>query len=475
MKAIDKNEHKLYFLYPLADRILNITRLDKRIKQKRDVSDTLKALYITAKPELLQKLFWCRRISLVMIVILIFNMLSLFGQLGSNHSIVKDGRYLLRPDHGEGNRDVELNVTMEQKAVENNAGIKSRSESHKISINLAERSYSKKELKIIFKKSFTYLQTAVLGSNQSPEQIYSNLNFIDTVPTTGIKVKWEPEDYNLIQMDGTVKNENTSAKGLLTSVVVSLEYLKEQAQYRMSFKIMPRRYSKEELIYESLKSKINLFEKKSTSKNYLELPVTLGKYRLLWDDKSKEKGDPFLCLGIITVIAVWLLMDKELEKKMKYRSNQMLSDYPEIINKFTLLVNAGMTVKQAWSKISEDYTKNYANGQYKKRYAYEEMLITMNELKLGQSENIAYEQYGRRVGLIPYIKFGSLISQNLKKGNKGFTELLMREAIDSFEDRKEIAKRLGEEAATKLLIPMALMLIIVLLIIMIPAFWSFRL
>jgi hypothetical protein len=88
-------------------------------------------------------------------------------------------------------------------------------------------------------------------------------------------------------------------------------------------------------------------------------------------------------------------------------------------------------------------------------------------------ESIAYEQYGRRTGLIPYIKFSSLISQNLKKGNRGFTELLMKEAIEAFEDRKETAKRLGEEAGTKLLIPMMIMLIIVFLIILVPAFWSF--
>ena len=35
----------------------------------------------------------------------------------------------------------------------------------------------------------------------------------------------------------------------------------------------------------------------------------------------------------------------------------MLLDYPEIINKFNLLINAGMTIRQAWSKITEDYIK----------------------------------------------------------------------------------------------------------------------
>jgi predicted nucleotidyltransferase len=102
------------------------------------------------------------------------------------------------------------------------------------------------------------------------------------------------------------------------------------------------------------------------------------------------------------------------------------------------------------------------------------MLTTINELKLGMSENSAYEQYGRRIGLIPYIKFSSLLLQNRKKGNRGFTELLRQEAMESFEDRKEMAKRLGEEAGTKLLAPMMFLLLIVFLIIMIPAFMAFQ-
>jgi hypothetical protein len=170
---------------------------------------------------------------------------------------------------------------------------------------------------------------------------------------------------------------------------------------------------------------------------------------------------------------IWFLSDKELDSRMKKRKDQMLFDYPEIINKFTLLVNAGMTIKQAWSKIAEDYFQKSGEKSINKRYAYEEMLVTVHELKLGIPEETAYEQFGRRAGVLPYIKLSSLIAQDLKKGNKGLTELLGREALEAFEERKDLAKRLGEEAGTKLLLPMMIMLIIVFLIIMIPAFSAF--
>ncbi len=67
------------------------------------------------------------------------------------------------------------------------------------------------------------------------------------------------------------------------------------------------------------------------------------------------------------------------------------------------------------------------------------------------------------------------MSQNLRKGTKGLTQMLRMEAIQAFEERKARAKRLGEEAGTKLLAPMFLMLAVVLVIVIVPAFLSIQL
>jgi 1,4-dihydroxy-2-naphthoate octaprenyltransferase len=66
-----------------------------------------------------------------------------------------------------------------------------------------------------------------------------------------------------------------------------------------------------------------------------------------------------------------------------------------------------------------------------------------------------------------------MIAQNLKKGTKGFLLQLEAEAKEAQEERKQLAKRLGEEAGTKLVFPMLVMLVIVLAIVMVPALLSF--
>ena len=59
-----------------------------------------------------------------------------------------------------------------------------------------------------------------------------------------------------------------------------------------------------------------------------------------------------------------------------------------------------------------------------------------------------------------------------KVGNRKLLEQLNEEADRVFSERRNAARRLGEEAGTKLLIPMMLMLVIVMGIVIIPAFLS---
>ena len=158
------------------------------------------------------------------------------------------------------------------------------------------------------------------------------------------------------------------------------------------------------------------------------------------------------------------------EKELARRRAQMQRDYPEIISKLTLLLGAGMTVKRAWRKIVMDYEEE--KDIWGIRYAYEEMRQGCNEMESGITEAESYERFGRRCGMQIYVKLGALLSQNLRKGAKGMNQILKTEASQAFEERKARARRLGEEAGTKLLAPMFLMLAVVLVIVIVPAFMS---
>lgn len=476
MKELDKKEHKLYFLYPLIDYVCHRTRLYNYLNQRTWITEAGKALTVGNKVEAWQQLYWYRKIALAIGILYLFLAMAFLSRIGVGmESYLQNGNYIARPDYGEGDREVRLTAGI---ASENENSTEDRGKTEVIIedmiLRVKERSYRKEEMDKLFQDSYEYLKIAVLGENESQEKIHSNLTFYNNVPGTSILVEWKPEEPNIIDRNGIVKNEGIPAQGLDTEVMVTLTYQEEYREYSMKFHIVPKQLSQDEELRMRLEEEIVKASDSTKEEPWLKLPDVLDGYKVYWKEAGDDRSITFLGLGILSAILVWMYKDKDLEKQLKLRKDQMLLDYPEIINKFNLLIHAGMTVKQAWFKIADDYKKKKEENGIGKRFAYEEMLFTAHELRLSIAESNAYEAFGRRTGLLPYMKFGTLIAQNLKKGNQGLCELLNKEAAEAFENRKETAKRQGEEASIKLLGPMMIMLIIIFLIILIPAFVSFK-
>ena len=97
-------------------------------------------------------------------------------------------------------------------------------------------------------------------------------------------------------------------------------------------------------------------------------------------------------------------------------------------------------------------------------------MLLCRQLRAGTMEDIAIDSFGRRVGVREYIRLSTLLVQNRKRGNQELLSRLLDEADTSLEEQLLNVRKSGEEAGTKLLIPMVCMLGIVMVIIMVPAF-----
>jgi len=479
LQKLSKKEHSLKALYPMADWILSKSGLFKKLFGIKDISKYLGVLESNLKPELAYRLHLYKQVSTVLLILIAFNLLSMMSAISSggfNHLI--NGLYLKRPGYGKGTANVKLQVRMVNNQSAQETGENEEYGPYDLIIPVSEQVYTPDEMEEAFEKAFSYVKNEVLADNASFDRIHGRLNFIKSVPGTGIKVKWLPDDYRLIGPDGSLMNDSIDSAGLWTNVTAILIYeLNEEIhsrEYVISLRIVPKEYEKEELLQKMLKESIQVADEESRKEDSMKLPEELADYRLIWNEDQKQNSSSLFVMGILLAAVAWIGGNRELEKKLKQRKEQMLIDYPEIINKFTLLVNAGMTIKQAWLKITDDYERLLMRSGKKRRFAYEEFVMTARELRLGVPESVAYERFGKRTGLIQYIKFASLLNQNLKKGNKNLTQQLIHEAQEAFAERKELAKRLGETAGTRLLAPMMAMLLIVLLMIMIPAFMSFK-
>jgi len=170
--------------------------------------------------------------------------------------------------------------------------------------------------------------------------------------------------------------------------------------------------------------------------------------------------------SVVVLIAVFFAPDYELKKKIAQRNLFMRLDFPGFLNKLTLLINAGMTITKAWEKI-------VLNNQ-KQTPFYEEVAAVMQDIHRGKPEFQAFEDFARRCRVPEITRFTAVVLQNMKKGSSELVPILRLQANECWEMRKNAAKRLGEEASTKLLLPMMLMFMAILLITATPAILALR-
>lgn len=161
----------------------------------------------------------------------------------------------------------------------------------------------------------------------------------------------------------------------------------------------------------------------------------------------------FCCTLGVVYYFVTLITD-EIHK----RTESIQRDYPEVLSKLALLINAGMILSEAWRKISE-------NGD---GVIYQEMRNTVEEIENGVSEYEAYINFSNRCGITEVTKFISTLIQNMKKGNKELVDYLKTASKDSWNEKKQNVRIKGEEASNKLLIPITIMFAGLMLMIMIP-------
>lgn len=369
---------------------------------------------------------------------------------------------LERNDYGGGSRmeELEVEVQGEEKKIP-------------VQIEIAEQQYSEEEIQKLFGRMIQKMEEMILGENESLDRIEYDMNLLTKIPDEPIEVSWELDHYDVMNVRGELQPEFIKEEGTLVTLHAVLTYSEneeEQALYQCTANVFPRTLDEEEKEKIQIEEAIRRQEEESRTSRKLRLPDKILNRETAYYRKMDSRGLVLMIMGVLTGILVYALDIQNRGKEEERKKQQMILDYPGIVNKMTLFLGAGMTAKRAWKRVVEDY--GYQKDIWGERYAYEEMKRVCHEMESGVAESESYENFGRRCNIQVYIRFGALLSQNLRKGTQGLTQLLKVESVQAFEERKARAKRLGEEAGTKLLLPMFLMLAVVLVIVIVPAFLS---
>jgi Flp pilus assembly protein TadB len=169
-------------------------------------------------------------------------------------------------------------------------------------------------------------------------------------------------------------------------------------------------------------------------------------------------------LGILFVgVYIYALIDKIRKKGIK-RRDEMLNDYSFFVSSIVLKMGAGLSVRETFMSIYRDMCERKEKGGL-----FEELRYMINGLNAGMDEKKVYSDMSKAVGIPEYERLMILICRNLERGNSNLLSLLKKEEKDAFMERKNRARKKGEEAAEKLLMPMLILLVAVIGIVMFPA------
>ena len=404
--------------------------------------------------------YYAGKIRMILPVVIIGLCLSLYLYAGSGRNGLLTEDYFL--PRKETAYQYELNMYTEENGKEN------------ISVTVEPRELTEEESRKLLRQAASEMEGLILGENDSLEEVRSDLNLVQAIEGTPITVEWQLDNYEVLNLDGSLRLENLTAQGSLTNLTARLVCEGEEEIYQAAVRVYPPVLSEEEKWKQDIDKAISEAQEESSGQELKKLPEKIGMIAVGWEETASHTGGAVLVLTLLTVTAVYVGKDRELEKQLREREQQMQRDYAGVVSKLVLLMGAGAAVRSAWEMIVKDYQKKREKGQIKYRYVYEEMSLACYEMQNGVSEVRAYENFGIRCRLPCYLKLTALLEQNLRKGGKGLSEILKAEVTEAFEQRKECALSQGEEASTRLLFPLVMMLGVVMLLILVPAGMSMQ-
>lgn len=151
---------------------------------------------------------------------------------------------------------------------------------------------------------------------------------------------------------------------------------------------------------------------------------------------------------------------KVVHQKIEERSQELLSDFSQVVSELALLTNAGMILREAWATVA-------GKGDTP---LYQEMQRAVQEIENGMAERDAYYTFGIRCVIPEIKKFTSTILQGMSKGNAELGYMLQQQSKEIWNRKKQSVDQLAESAATKLMLPMCVMFFGIIILIVVPIF-----
>lgn len=337
-----------------------------------------------------------------------------------------------------------------------------------LSVEVGSRQYSYEESRQVFDRILAELPGQILGENASLSEVQRDLTLPSEFPEYGVSVRWTSEDTEVMTSDGHISEGGSGSVWL--SAELSDGVHKETGRFEIQ--VLPPSLTEIQKWKHDLTQEIKEAEEQSREEELFQLPKEYEGETLSYRKKSETDYRFLPILGIVAGGLLYARAAQERREEEKKRDRRLLLSYADLVYQLRVFLGAGLSLGMAWERIVMNYAVRKKEGRCNEEPVYEEMTAAYQRMQTGISEGQAIREFGIRCRLKPYRKLCSILEQNRKTGTKDLLYILEQEMADAWEQQKNLAKQIGEEAQTKLLLPLMLMLLVVMVIIMVPAMLS---
>jgi hypothetical protein len=317
------------------------------------------------------------------------------------------------------------------------------------------------------------LPIAILGENESLQDVVFDLDLITEDGRTGALISWFSDRPEAIDEEGRV-NLIDGKPG--DEVILTADITVGEATDELDIAVVTgdpgaaHDYARD--LEDSVDRLVSALSESAEGRAVTLPNDTDTGIRIEW--RSPRETGALAALFILVPLAFFVYRNRyrAMDKAVAEMRAQVKSDFPDFLAKLLLLLNAGLVATAAVEKIAEDYKERRRPGEEK---VFFEELLGMEDRIRGANTSLVAEFAGlaARSGQREVLRFSAILADNIDKGG-ALAEKLMQEEGMLRVMRKKRAEEKGRIAETKLTFPMALQLGAIIIITVAPAAFEMR-
>lgn len=370
---------------------------------------------------------------------------------------------VVRGGFGEGEKNISAVAQIQYKG---------NSEKQTVEFKVGERELSEEEKLSRLARCKEELPFLILAENESLNNIKADMNLIAYHKDSGVTLSWESSRPELINESGRVFPVENNGKKEGSYVLLTAALFIEGSCDEWKCNAYHNLFLSEENYREFADERIKELKQRAVEgelQDYFELPDSLGaEIKVKWIRPGENR---FFFLGIIALIGIALTVysgKNRLRNAEEKRKNEIRMEFPYFLDKLVMLLSAGVILTDALDRIAQDYKNYYTETE--RKLLYEELCISVASMKNSNSSfSEELTKLSERLDIREFARLAVILKNGLESG-ADLAEKLENESALMWNERKASVQRLGRLAETKLVFPLMIILGVLIVIVMTPAF-----